>query len=127
VPNRNPFSRALIRPSIRLISLYLSFRTQLHSSKPSPQRCNWLVLAAIFVAFVLLASAGGTYAQSAAFATIAGRALDPKGASIPNAKVTATNTETGITRTTETTNDGLDRFENLAPGCEIRWVLRWKR
>lgn len=42
--------------------------------------------------------------------------MDPKGASIPNAKVTATNTETGIARTTQTTNDGLYRFENLSPG-----------
>jgi len=56
------------------------------------------------------------YAQSAAFATITGRALDPKGAAVPSASVTATNTETGITRTTVTTSEGLYRFENLAPG-----------
>src|SRR5260370_23987808 len=49
-------------------------------------------------------------------ATITGRALDPKGASVPNATVRATNTERGISRTTTTTSDGLYRFDNLAPG-----------
>jgi len=75
-----------------------------------------LVLAVIFVAAALLSTVSGACAQSAAFATITGRVLDPKGASVPNATVTATNSETGITRTTETTNDGLFRFENLTPG-----------
>src|SRR5579864_2887071 len=82
--------------------------------------CCWgvsnLVLAVMFLAALLLCTVSGAYAQSAAFATITGRALDPKGASVPNATVTATNTETGITRTTQTTNDGLFRFDNLAPG-----------
>jgi hypothetical protein len=85
------------------------------------RKCCWgvagLVLADVFFfAAFLLCTATGAYAQSAAFATITGRALDPKGASVPNAAVTATNTETGITRTTQTTNDGLYRFDNLAPG-----------
>jgi len=85
------------------------------------RKCCWgvtsLVLAGIFFsAAFLLCTATGAHAQSAAFATITGRVLDPKGASVPNATVTATNTETGITRTTQTTNDGLYRFDNLAPG-----------
>jgi hypothetical protein len=71
----------------------------------------------IFFGFLLMFSiANVTYGQSAAFATITGRALDPKGASVPNVDVTATNTETGIARTTKTTSDGLFRFDNLAPG-----------
>src|ERR1700721_4802073 len=69
----------------------------------------------IFAVF-LLCTVSAAYAQSSAFATITGRALDPKGASVPNATVTPKNPETGITRTTETTNDGLFRFENLTPG-----------
>ncbi len=84
------------------------------------RKCCWgvtgLVLASMFLAAVLLYSASGAYAQSSAFATITGRVLDPKGASVPDAAVTATNTETGITRSTQTTNDGLYRFDNLAPG-----------
>jgi hypothetical protein len=75
-----------------------------------------LIPAVMLVVALLLCIAGGAYAQSAAFATITGRALDPKGASIPNSAVTATNTETGITRSTQTTNDGLFRFDNLTPG-----------
>lgn len=70
-------------------------------------------LLALFLsaAFASLASA-----QSAAFATITGRVQDPKGAVVPDITVTATNTETGLVRTTKTTGEGLYRFENLAPG-----------
>src|SRR5215469_5030118 len=50
------------------------------------------------------------------FATITGRVLDPKGAAVLDQTVTATNRETGLTRTTKTTSDGLYRFDNLAPG-----------
>jgi Carboxypeptidase regulatory-like domain len=88
--------------------------------KRATRKCCWgvsgLVLAAIFCAALVLCSASGAYGQSSAFATITGRVLDPKGASVPNASVAATNTETGITRSTQTTNDGLYRFDNLAPG-----------
>lgn len=59
---------------------------------------------------------GVAYGQSAGFAAITGRVLDPKGATVPDITVTATNTETGLVRTTKTTSDGLYRFENLAPG-----------
>jgi protocatechuate 3,4-dioxygenase beta subunit len=84
------------------------------------RNCCWGVVgflqALIILTAVVLCSVNGARAQSAGFATITGRALDPKGASVPNATVTATNTETGIKRTTLTTNDGLYRFENLPPG-----------
>ncbi len=71
----------------------------------------------LFVGLVLaLSVAGLAHGQSAAFATITGRVLDPKGAAVLNVDVTATNTETGITRTTKTTSDGLYRFDNLSPG-----------
>jgi len=65
---------------------------------------------------VLFCNVSGAYGQSAAFATITGRALDPKGGSVPDAAVTATNTETGISRSTKTTSDGLYRFDALPPG-----------
>jgi len=70
------------------------------------------------IAFAVVLLSWGNHAAygQGAFATITGRALDPKGASVFNAVVMATNTETGITRTTQTTSDGLYRFENLAPG-----------
>src|SRR5262245_55199498 len=56
-----------------------------------------------------------SYGQGA-FATIEGRVLDPKGGAVPDATVTATNTETGIARTTKTTSEGLYRFDNLPSG-----------
>jgi len=55
-------------------------------------------------------------AQSAASATIRGRVTDPQGAVITTANVTATNVETGVTRTSRTTNDGLYNLPNLQPG-----------
>lgn len=59
---------------------------------------------------------GVAYGQGGGSATITGRAVDPKGATVPGAKVTAANSETGSVRTSTTTSDGLFRFENLAPG-----------
>jgi hypothetical protein len=67
-------------------------------------------------AVLLLLTALGAYGQSASFAAITGHAQDLNGASVPGATVTATNVETGITRTTQTTSDGLYRFDNLPPG-----------
>jgi protocatechuate 3,4-dioxygenase beta subunit len=64
----------------------------------------------------MLLTAHGAHGQSAAFATFTGRALDPQGASVSGATVTATNVETGIVRTTQTTSDGLYRFDDLPPG-----------
>src|SRR5260370_34800526 len=81
--------------------------------KDNPTKWHWVSIIAI--AIVLLINASDVHAQ-AAFATITGRVLDPKGASMPNATVTATNTETGIARTTTATSDGLYRFETLPPG-----------
>ncbi len=76
---------------------------------------KWLCgLSVLAIAGALLLVANCAYGQ--AFATITGRALDPGGASVPDATVTATNTETGIVRTTKTTSDGLYRFDNLPPG-----------
>jgi hypothetical protein len=83
----------------------------------SVKKWRWGVcISILLVVLVCLAGRNGAYAQSSAFATITGRALDPRGASVPNATVTATNTETGIVRTTTTTSDGLYRFDNLPPG-----------
>jgi Carboxypeptidase regulatory-like domain len=77
---------------------------------------KWFCISSLFcLTFLLLFNVTSAYGQGAS-ATITGRALDPKGASVPNASVTATNTETGIVRTTQTTSDGLYRFDNLPPG-----------
>jgi len=78
-------------------------------------RSAWGVAIA-FVVVLLLCATQVTYGQGSGSATITGRAIDPKGASAPGATVTVTNTETGISRKTTTTSDGLFRFDNLPPG-----------
>lgn len=74
-----------------------------------------LVLACIVVllsSFVAMSAA----AQSAASATIVGTVVDPQGAVVPGAKVTATNAATGIGRTVDTTSSGNYTIPNLPPG-----------
>lgn len=56
------------------------------------------------------------FAQSASSATITGQVVDPQGAVIANAKVTATNTATGIARSAKTTGAGDYTIPNLPPG-----------
>jgi protocatechuate 3,4-dioxygenase beta subunit len=78
---------------------------------------KWQETAAMVAAAVLvLLTAHGAFCQSAAFATFTGRALDSQGASVPGATLTATNVETDLVRATQTTSDGLYRFDNLPPG-----------
>src|ERR1041385_6168498 len=55
-------------------------------------------------------------AQSAASAQISGTVLDPQGAVVAGAKVTATNQATGQARAVETTSTGNYVIPNLAPG-----------
>jgi Carboxypeptidase regulatory-like domain/TonB dependent receptor len=76
------------------------------------QGLGYLLLATL----LLIVTANAAFGQSAGFANIVGRVLDPKGAAVPDATVTATNVETGIARSTKTTSEGLYRFENLTPG-----------
>ena len=60
--------------------------------------------------------AGMSYAQSAATATILGRVVDPQDALLPDAKVTAINTVTGVRRSGNTTSSGDYAIPNLSPG-----------
>jgi hypothetical protein len=55
-------------------------------------------------------------AQSASTAALTGQVVDPQGAVIANAKVTATNVATNIGRTANTTGAGDYTIPNLAPG-----------
>ncbi len=56
------------------------------------------------------------FGQSATTATIVGQVVDPQGAVVPNATVTATNQATGIGRTASTTSTGNYTVPNLPPG-----------
>ena len=59
----------------------------------------------------------GVFAQSQiGGATLNGAVTDPSGAAVPNAKVTATQTATGLERTTETSSAGLYNFASLPVG-----------
>ena len=49
-------------------------------------------------------------------AALNGTITDPSGAAVPNAKVTVTNTATGLTRTTQTSDVGLYNFTGLPVG-----------
>src|ERR1700688_797952 len=50
--------------------------------------------------------AGSLFAQSAAVSQISGAVRDSTGAAIPNARVTVTQTSTGMTRSVQTGSDG---------------------
>ncbi len=63
---------------------------------------------------VIIAASGAVFAQSTA--TFTGRVVDPAGGIVPAATVTATNTGTGLARTTATNNDGLYSITALDPG-----------
>jgi outer membrane receptor protein involved in Fe transport len=77
-------------------------------------RLQWA--ASIVAIAVLLLNARVADGQSGSFAIFTGRAQDPQGVSVAGATVAATNQETGIVRTTQTTSDGLYRFDDLPPG-----------
>jgi hypothetical protein len=60
---------------------------------------------------------GAAYAQSEiGGATLNGTVLDPTGAAVPNAKVSVTNTGTGLTRNTQSNDSGLYTFPRLPVG-----------
>jgi hypothetical protein len=74
--------------------------------------CRMLCSLCIF--FLMLATI--VFGQSATTATIVGQVVDPQGAVVVNATVTATNQATGIGRTTNTTSTGNYTIPNLPPG-----------
>ncbi|MBZ5523531.1 MAG: TonB-dependent receptor [Acidobacteriia bacterium] len=57
-----------------------------------------------------------SYAQSAATATIVGTVVDPQGAVVAGAKITATNLATGVDRSTVSTSNGEYTLTFLPPG-----------
>src|SRR5947208_767154 len=68
---------------------------------------------AVFAAMVVLPLV--TFGQITS-ATIVGTITDPNGSPVPNATVTARNTDTGLTRTVPTNEEGSYRFEFLPIG-----------
>src|SRR5437899_10706282 len=52
-------------------------------------------------------------------ASVVGTVKDASGATVPDAKVTLTNTETGVSVSRTTTNDGTYEFVTVRPGIYI--------
>jgi outer membrane receptor protein involved in Fe transport len=80
-------------------------------------RISFSVLLVLFC----LANPIAIAAQQGATATLRGTVVDPVGAVIAGATVTATRKSVGISRETTTNNDGVFVFSNLSPGSyEVR-------
>jgi outer membrane receptor protein involved in Fe transport len=80
--------------------------------KYSPRLTKLLGLVVILAALSVTA-----FAQSqATTGNIEGRVLDPNGAAIPNATITATSQQTGLVKTTTTDDEGTYRLILLPPG-----------
>ncbi len=70
----------------------------------------------LFAATLIVAlTAPTTFAQSTT-GTLRGQVLDPTGAVVPNARVTVTNKDTGVSLTIETTSAGTYYFPSVLPG-----------
>ncbi len=69
---------------------------------------------ALLVAIILVGT--GVAVAQTGDAEIEGAVMDATGASVPNAQVTLTNTETGVARTLATSTDGRYRFSPVPPG-----------
>ena len=77
---------------------------------------NFRVMASLFAVVFLTA----TMALSQTTGTVVGVVRDPNGAVVVGANVTVTNTETNVSRTTTTSDEGLYRVTNLIPGQAYR-------
>ena len=71
---------------------------------------TWRISLLLVLGLVLL----GTAAYSQETASIVGTVTDPTGAAVPGAKVTITNTETGLVRSTTTNATGSYAAHELA-------------
>lgn len=68
------------------------------------------------VALSLTLLCGNVWAQATASASLTGTVVDTSKAVVPNAEVTISNKDTGLTRTMKTTSTGLYRFDLLPAG-----------
>src|ERR1700693_4487830 len=79
-------------------------------------RSRTLLRTVLVIAIVFVIGIPALLAQSAGTGALTGTLTDPSGASIPNATVTLTNTQTNQSRTTTTGADGSYRFPLIPPG-----------
>src|SRR6266478_5013834 len=88
-------------------------------------RKNKVIAFAVFLTFIVF-SVSAAFGQ-ALTGTLLGTVLDSSGGSVAGAQVTATNMDTGVSRTTTTGPEGYYSIPNLPPRSiqhhrEIRWV-----
>src|SRR5882762_9522143 len=77
------------------------------------------VRARVCLMLLLLLSAAAPVAAQFDTATVVGTVKDASGATVPDAKVTLTNTETGVSVVRTTTTDGTYEFATVRPGLYI--------
>src|SRR5436309_14621977 len=77
---------------------------------------SWGISAANLLCAVMLLFAAPKASGQAAFGSIIGTAIDSSGAVVPNAKVTATDLDKGVSGTISTNDSGNYIFTNLTPG-----------
>jgi carboxypeptidase family protein len=65
---------------------------------------------------LLLCFISGTATAQVLYGGLTGNITDPSGAVVPNAKVEAVNTLTGVARTSDTDTNGVYRFQNIDAG-----------
>jgi Carboxypeptidase regulatory-like domain len=81
------------------------------------RRClHTKLISVVVIAFLALRFAATLFAQAGATSQISGLVRDPSGSAVPEAQVKATQTETGIVRTTQTGQDGAYVLPNLPIG-----------
>src|SRR5829696_976036 len=101
------------RVSIRISGYISSPKRGRNMSKLKPFHS----LCAFVLALVMGLGSTAAFAQSqATTGQIAGAVTDSQGAALPNATVKATNTQTGLERSVNTSDDGLYRIVLLPPG-----------
>ena len=74
------------------------------------------MIRAVRASAALVCAGAALLAAQESAGSITGRVYDPTGAAVAGAEVTATQTETGMSRTTRTGSDGLYSFPNLPIG-----------
>jgi hypothetical protein len=114
-----------------IISVFINFRLQIKEL----ESMKFLRLSVIAILLLATGAASPTFGQSDR-GTIRGTVADPNGAVVPNAKVTVTGTETGETRETTTSDEGIYVFPELraatysitveAPGFQRSTVTDFK-
>ncbi len=78
---------------------------------------NWsFVVLAGFISLVLIGAMGMPASAQQSIGTVLGVVKDTSGGTVPQAKVTITNTETNESRNVDTGDDGAFRFPALKPG-----------